>query len=125
MYEHSDIHKQSSFSRTVATEQKMGAYYTDIGICRRIHSLFSFPAEDECYILKPSIGDARTVLAVTGTNSENLFYLTVTAGGGPDLVGSEELSDLHLQHGIAKVVTSLEQREANGSSVVVESSVNS
>lgn len=66
MYDHSDIHKQSGFSRTIANEQKMGAYYTDVGMCRRIRSLFSFPEEDECCILEPSIGDAKAVLAVTG-----------------------------------------------------------
>lgn len=65
MYKSTDIHKQSTFSRSLANEQKMGAYFTDLGMCKRIGALFSFP-EEECCVLEPSIGDASAVLTVTG-----------------------------------------------------------
>lgn len=52
----------NSFSRTVANEQKKGAYYTDKGMCKRIGRLFALPADDEVSVLEPSVGDATAVL---------------------------------------------------------------
>lgn len=57
--------KQNSFSRSLANDMKMGAYYTDIEHCNRIGNLFAFPEEEVC-VVEPSIGDAEAVLAVTG-----------------------------------------------------------
>lgn len=55
----------NSFSRTVANEQKMGAYYTDVIHCRSIARMFKWPAGEVC-VLEPSIGDGSAVIAVTG-----------------------------------------------------------
>lgn len=52
----------NSFSRTVANEQKKGAYYTDNGMCKRIGRLFALPADNEVSVLEPSIGDSKAVL---------------------------------------------------------------
>lgn len=68
MYDKS-IHKQSSFSRSIANDRKMGAYYTDLTMCERMRVLFSFPEEEYC-VLEPSIGDASAVLTVTGKQKE-------------------------------------------------------
>lgn len=62
----STIFKQNNFSRSLANDQKMGAYYTDFRHCLRIGNLFEFPEEDEVCVLEPSIGDAEAVFAVTG-----------------------------------------------------------
>lgn len=64
--ENQKIFKQSSFSRSLVNDFKMGAYYTDLYHCRRIGNLFSFPEDEEVCILEPSIGDGQAVLAVTG-----------------------------------------------------------
>lgn len=55
---------QSSFSRSLANEQKKGAYYTDTQMCSRIGRLFMFPEGEEVTVLEPSIGDASAVRAV-------------------------------------------------------------
>lgn len=56
---------QNTFSRTVANEGKMGAYYTDLSHCRSLSSLFCFPEGEEVCVLEPSIGDATAVIAAT------------------------------------------------------------
>ena len=53
--------KQSFFSRTLANEAKLGAYYTDAGHMQRIGQMFSIP--DETCVLEPSVGDASAVTA--------------------------------------------------------------
>ena len=58
------IKKQSSFSRSLANDAKLGAYYTDISMCRRISHLLRFPDGEVC-CLEPSIGDGSAVAAVT------------------------------------------------------------
>lgn len=63
---YTDVRKQSTFSRSLANEEKMGAYFTDTEMCRRIGLLFSFPEEEEVCVLEPSIGDAKAVLEVIG-----------------------------------------------------------
>lgn len=63
------IMKQSSFSRSLVNDYKMGAYYTDLDHCKRIGHLFSFP-EDEVCILEPSIGDGKALLEVIGKTVE-------------------------------------------------------
>lgn len=57
------IFKQNSFSRSLINDKKMGAYYTDLSMCRRIGQLFQFPKEEVC-ILEPSIGDGEAVFSV-------------------------------------------------------------
>lgn len=59
------IQKQNNFSRSLANDKKMGAYYTDLFMCKRISYLFDFP-EDEVSVLEPSIGDASALQAVVG-----------------------------------------------------------
>lgn len=60
---------QNSFSRIVANEGKMGAYYTDLSHCRDIGTLFLFPENEEVSVLEPSIGDGSAVIAVTGADT--------------------------------------------------------
>lgn len=74
-----EIHKQSMFSRSLANEEKLGAYYTDIEMCRRIKNLFSFPETKECCVIEPSIGNGRAVSIVTG--KEGGFYENVKVFG--------------------------------------------
>lgn len=57
-----EYQNMNSFSRTVANEQKKGAYYTDKGMCKRIGRLFALPADDEVSVLEPAVGDATAVL---------------------------------------------------------------
>ena len=59
-------HKESSFSRNLQNTQKLGAYYTDIGHCKRIGRLFDFDTAEEICVLEPSVGDGNAVVAVTG-----------------------------------------------------------
>ena len=67
-----NIHKQNNFSRLLSNEEKLGAYYTDLGMCRRINNLFSFEEDKEYAIIEPSIGDASAVKAVVGkTEGDN------------------------------------------------------
>lgn len=56
-----NIFRQSSFSRTIINEAKMGAYYTDAEHCRRIGRLLDFP--EEFIALEPSIGDGSAIAA--------------------------------------------------------------
>lgn len=56
--------KQNSFSRSLANDAKLGAYYTDVSHCERLGQLFSWPEEEVC-ILEPSIGDGVAVETVT------------------------------------------------------------
>lgn len=66
------IKKQSSFSRSLANDAKLGAYYTDISMCRRISHLLRFPDGEVC-CLEPSIGDGSAVAAVTNKEmNENI-----------------------------------------------------
>ncbi len=66
-----DVFKQNSFSRSLANERKMGAYYTDLDHCRRIGNLFSFPDDQEVCVLEPSIGDGSAVLSVLNKCNRN------------------------------------------------------
>lgn len=61
----------SRFSRTVANEQKKGAYYTNTEMCRRIGKLLSFPENGEVTVLEPSVGDASAVRAVLSQNKSS------------------------------------------------------
>lgn len=60
-----EIKKESSFSRTLVNLEKMGAYFTDANMCRRIGRLFK-RSKGKLFILEPSIGDASAVRAVMG-----------------------------------------------------------
>lgn len=60
------VRQQSSFSRSMANEEKLGAYYTDLNMCHRIRNLFLFKEEKEYTVLEPAIGDASAIKAVTG-----------------------------------------------------------
>ena len=66
MFLESAIQKQSRFSRTLANEEKLGAYYTDLGMCKRMANLFEFSGDKKYAILEPSIGNAAAVKAVVG-----------------------------------------------------------
>lgn len=67
----SEFFHESSFSRTVANIAKMGAYYTDVEMCRRMGNLVKFPEEGEVAVLEPSIGDGVAVSAVLETAAGN------------------------------------------------------
>lgn len=64
-----DVYHGSTFSRSLANEQKKGAYYTDTGMCTRIGKLFKFPEGEEVTVLEPSVGDASAVRAVLSQKS--------------------------------------------------------
>lgn len=61
-----NISRQSNFSRSLANDEKLGAYYTNTEMCRRISNLFFFNPEKEYSVIEPSIGDGSAVKAVTG-----------------------------------------------------------
>ena len=67
----SELFHESSFSRTVANIAKMGAYYTDVSMCRRMGNLIKFPVEGEVAVLEPSIGNGAAVSAVLETAAGN------------------------------------------------------
>lgn len=72
-----DFHNMSSFSRTVANEQKKGAYYTDRGMCKRIGRLIALPEKGEVSVLEPSIGDGwavREVLEHAGVKGKTTVF---------------------------------------------------
>lgn len=62
------IYHQNTFSRTLANEGKMGAYYTDLEHCKDIAKMFQFSEIAETFVLEPAIGDASAVITVTGAN---------------------------------------------------------
>lgn len=75
-----EIRKQSSFSRVKYNEAKMGAYYTDLDHCKWISRFLEFPEESEVCCLEPSVGDAMSVLTVTGKDrggKENIRIFAV------------------------------------------------
>ena len=57
---------RGGFSRTVANEARLGAYYTDVSHCRSMSGLFKFPEGEKVCVLEPSIGDGAAAIAVTG-----------------------------------------------------------
>lgn len=66
MSEEKNCYVENSFFQSAKNAEKLGAYYTDIGHCRRIGHLFDFDTAEEICVLEPSIGDGSAVLAVTG-----------------------------------------------------------
>ena len=77
-----DFQKQSRFSRTLANEEKLGAYYTDLGMCKRMANLFNFDSDKKFAILEPSIGNATAVKAVVGKedgDNKTLFGVELNA----------------------------------------------
>ena len=67
------IRKTNLFSRSVANEEKLGAYYTDVEHCIRIGYLFDYPSDEEVSVLEPCIGDASAVLSFLGKeNADDL-----------------------------------------------------
>lgn len=64
--------RRNNFSRTMANEAKMGAYYTDIAHAKSIGEMLVFPEEEVC-CLDPSIGDGRAALAVTEKGNVKVF----------------------------------------------------
>lgn len=62
------IYHQNTFSRTLANEGKMGAYYTDVEHCKSISKMFRFPENEEVCVLEPSIGDGKAVITVTNAD---------------------------------------------------------
>ena len=76
--------KQNNFSRSLANDVKLGAYYTDPAHCRRIGKLFDFP-EKFC-VLEPSIGDGVAVKQVlSGTQGSCLFGVEIAEKTVEDL----------------------------------------
>ena len=65
------MENQSSFSRTLANDAKMGAYYTDEEHCKMIRRLFRFPKDEEVCVIEPSIGNGKAVIAATGAEENS------------------------------------------------------
>lgn len=58
-----NVKKQSHFSRSMANDMKLGAYYTDQEHCQWIGKYLNFPEGEVC-CLEPSIGDGTAIRAV-------------------------------------------------------------
>lgn len=72
-----EIKKQSSFSRSLANEKKLGAYYTDTSVCNMIGKYLSFP-ENHVNVLEPSVGDGSALKAVlTSADAKNISTYAV------------------------------------------------
>ena len=74
------VQKQSNFSRSLANDAKMGAYYTDREHCRRIGMLVEFPAE-EVSVLEPCIGDGTALREVLSGKGDNVSIFAVELNG--------------------------------------------
>lgn len=75
----SKIKTQSGFSRVKYNEAKMGAYYTDLDHCKWISHFLEFPEDSEVCCLEPSVGDAMSVLTVTGKDQEERENIKIFA----------------------------------------------
>lgn len=75
----SKIKTQSGFSRVRYNEAKMGAYYTNLDHCKWISHFLEFPGESEVCCLEPSVGDALSVLTVTGKDQEERENIKIFA----------------------------------------------
>lgn len=64
------ILKQNNFSRSLANDKKMGAYYTDTRMAERMGHLFYFPKE-EVSILEPSCGDMKALESLLRQTENN------------------------------------------------------
>ena len=62
MYE-KNVQKQNSFSRSMANDAKLGAYYTDKSVCAMIGRYLAFP-EAHVNVLEPSVGDSSALFSV-------------------------------------------------------------
>lgn len=63
------VKSQSSYSRTLANDGKLGAYYTDSAHCESIASFLSFGKKT--LILEPAIGDASAVKLVVRKQADD------------------------------------------------------
>ena len=61
------MYKENSFFQAATNVKKLGAYYTDVGHCKRIGMLFDFDLAEEICVLEPSVGDGSALMAVTGS----------------------------------------------------------
>lgn len=59
-----NVTKQSSFSRSMTNDAKLGAYYTDNKICGMIGKYLEFPETGHVNVLEPSIGDGSALFSV-------------------------------------------------------------
>lgn len=92
-----EIKKQSTFSRSLANERKLGAYYTDTKVCEMIGKYLSFP-EKHVNVLEPSIGDGSALQAVlTAANAKDTSIYAVE-------VNEETYMDLKEQNQINYLV---------------------
>lgn len=62
MYEE-NVRKQNSFSRSMANDEKLGAYYTDKNVCAMIGRYLAFP-EAHVNVLEPSVGDSSALFTL-------------------------------------------------------------
>ena len=67
------VKRQSTFSRSLANEAKLGAYYTDLTQCACIRKLLQFSEDKPTCVLEPSIGDGQACLTVTRGANTVLF----------------------------------------------------
>lgn len=66
-------YRKNNFSRNMANESKMGAYYTDLSHAKSIGEMLIFPEDDEVCCLEPSIGDGEAVLEVVKHGNVKVF----------------------------------------------------
>ena len=70
----SDIrYRKNNFSRNVANESKMGAYYTDLAHAKSIGEMLVFPEGEEVCCLDPAIGNGEAVLEVVKHGNVKVF----------------------------------------------------
>lgn len=58
-----EMAKQNSFSRSMANDEKLGAYFTDSNVCEMIGRYLDFP-DGHVNVMEPSVGDATALFSV-------------------------------------------------------------
>ena len=68
------VAQNSTFSRTAANYQKMGAYCTDLEHMKDLHQLFTWPDNEVC-VLEPCCNTGEAVFALTGAKDNSNIKL--------------------------------------------------
>lgn len=86
----------TTFTRTSANIEKMGAYYTDVSHCRVLGQMFKWP-EEEVSVIEPSIGDGSAVFALTDVEENpniKIFGVELNDEVADKLKTDERMEDL-------------------------------
>lgn len=90
------VKKQSNFSRQLGNNLRMGAYYTDPVMSRRIGYLFQFPDEEVC-VLEPSAGDGEALKQVLSEKGKSkIFAVELNADTCKEKLDNNEFIDYYL-----------------------------